>query len=211
MLERLPVHEAAEGPRGLGNAAREQAADLVQQPALELLVHAPRHTLGRSARRAAASAIGMTSTSGIGDTVSAKCAVSGRPVRKNTSSARTMRFRSRGWMRAADAGSTRRQHAMQERPRRAGPRSPRAAPRSAASRPGPGKQAARQRAVVEPGAADENRQASARVDVADRRRRVARILRRRVLLGRVDDVDQVVRDAAPLGDGTLSVPMSKPR
>ena len=69
--------------------------------------------------------------------------------------------------------------------------------------PGPGKQAARQRAVVEAGAADENRQPAARVDVADHRRRVARVLRRGVLVGRIDDVDQVMRDAAPLGDRHL--------
>ena len=41
---------------------------------------------------------------------------------------------------------------------------------------------------------------AARVDVADRRRRIARVLRRRVLVRRLDDVDQVMRDAALLGD-----------
>ena len=41
------------------------------------------------------------------------------------------------------------------------------------------------------------------MDVANRRGGVARVLRRRVLVGRIDDVDQVVRNAAPLGQRHL--------
>jgi hypothetical protein len=67
----------------------------------------------------------------------------------------------------------------------------------------PGKQAARQRAEVEAGPAREDRQASARVDVADRGRRVARILRRRVVVGRFGDVDQMVRDPAAIASRNL--------
>ena len=66
-----------------------------------------------------------------------------------------------------------------------------------------GKQAANQRPVVEPGAADENRQPPARVHVAHDGGRVARVLRRGVDLGRVGDVDQVVRDALPIGGRQL--------
>ena len=41
------------------------------------------------------------------------------------------------------------------------------------------------------------------MDVADRRRRVARVLRRGVLGRRLDDVDEMVRDTATLGDRQL--------
>jgi hypothetical protein len=41
------------------------------------------------------------------------------------------------------------------------------------------------------------------VDVADRGGRIARVLRRGVVVGRLGDVDQVVRDAAAIGDGDL--------
>ena len=84
--------------------------------------------------------------------------------------------------------------------------------RSASSAPGPGKQPAGQRAVIEAGAADENGQPAAGVDVANGRCRVARELRGRVDLGGIGDVDEMVRDAPALVlDCTLSVPMSKPR
>src|SRR5688572_27252714 len=36
MLERLTIHQSAEGTRGFRNAACQQRSDLVQQPALEL-------------------------------------------------------------------------------------------------------------------------------------------------------------------------------
>ena len=65
-------------------------------------------------------------------------------------------------------------------------------------RTGPGKQPTRQRAIVEPRAPHENRQPVARMNVPNGRRRVARELRRGVHLGRVRDVDQMVRDAAPI-------------
>ena len=60
---------------------------------------------------------------------------------------------------------------------------------------GPRKEPARQRSVVQAGAADQDRQAAARGDVADDGRRLARIPRRRVLLGRIGDVDQVMGNA----------------
>ena len=148
------------------------------------------------------SPIASTSTSGIGDRVSAKCAVSGRPVRKKTSSARTSRFRSRGWIRSADSGSTLRSiRCRNVTSRRSAIDSSRR--RSAASRAGTRKQPARQRAEVEAGAADQNRQPPARLDVADRGRGIARVLRGRVVVGRIGDVDQVVRDAAPIADRDL--------
>ena len=46
MLERLTVDEPAERTRRLRNAARQQRADFVQQPAVELLVDPPRDALG---------------------------------------------------------------------------------------------------------------------------------------------------------------------
>ena len=106
-----------------------------------------------------------------------------------------MRLRSRGWMRAADAGSTRLQPAVQSwsSPRRSPIRSSRA--RSAASAAGPGNRPARQRAEVEAGAADENRHAAAGVNGPDGDGGIARVARRRVDLGRLDDVDEVMRDA----------------
>ena len=55
-----------------------------------------------------------------------------------------------------------------------------------------------QRAEVEARAADEDGQATTRGDVADAGRRVAGELRGRVDVGRIDDVDQVVRDATLL-------------
>ena len=60
-----------------------------------------------------------------------------------------------------------------------------------------GEETARQGAVVEAGAADQNRQPAAGVDVADGCRRIARKLRRRIHLSRIRDVDEVVWNAAP--------------
>src|SRR5206468_6021068 len=60
-------------------------------------------------------------------------------------------------------------------------------------------QAAGQGAKIKAGATGQDRQLAARVHVANYRRGVARVLRRGVLLGRIDDVDQVMRDAAAIG------------
>ena len=73
------------------------------------------------------------------------------------------------------------------------------------------KEPAHERPIVEAGAADDDRPVAARIDVLDGRHRIAHVSRRRVLIGRLDDVDHVMRDAASLGIGTLSVPISKPR
>ena len=109
-----------------------------------------------------------------------------------------MRFKSRGMTRSAEGGSTR----ASQRCSRSGPRfcaiaSSRARMPRVAARPG--KQSARQRPVVEAGAADENRQPAAGGDVADRRRSFAGVARRRVLLERIGDVDHVMGDALLLG------------
>ena len=105
-----------------------------------------------------------------------------------------MRFKSRGMTRSAEGGSTR----ASQRCNRSGPRfcaiaSSRARSARVAARPG--KQSARQRPVVEPGAADENRQLAAGRDVADRRRRFAGVARRRILLERIGNVDHVMGNA----------------
>ena len=62
-----------------------------------------------------------------------------------------------------------------------------------------GKQAARERAIVEPGPAHDHRQPAATVNVANGRRRVACVVGRRVLLGRLGDVDEMMGDAPPPG------------
>ena len=80
----------------------------------------------------------------------------------------------------------------------------RALPRRDALEPGaqggiaarPGKQASRERAVVESSPADEQRQPATRADCADRGGRLARVSRGGVLLGRVGHVDQMVRNTA---------------
>ena len=59
-------------------------------------------------------------------------------------------------------------------------------------------QAARQSTEVKTGPAGDNREPTARVDIADDGRRVMRVLRGRVLTGRVDDVDQMMRNAAAI-------------
>ena len=62
-----------------------------------------------------------------------------------------------------------------------------------------GKQAPRQRPKIEPGPSGDDRQAPARVDLADRSGGIVRVLRGGVVVGRFGDVDQVVRNAAPIG------------
>ena len=201
MLERLAVDEAAERPRRL--AERRARAAPGSRPAARART-ARRRAAPRARRSAPAGSRSAdrrpTSQKSSGDAVSAKCAVSGRPVRKYTSSARTSRFtiarlnprrRLRDRRAAASGAAT-------STPRRAAiafePRAQRVVARRAR------KQAARQRAVIEAGAADEDRQLPrawmSRID----RRRVARVLRGGVLLGRIGDVDQVMRDAALLRD-----------
>src|SRR5262249_49399094 len=46
MLERLPVHQTAKRPRRIRYAARQECADFVQQPSLELLIDTANHSLG---------------------------------------------------------------------------------------------------------------------------------------------------------------------
>src|SRR5947207_3118851 len=55
-----------------------------------------------------------------------------------------------------------------------------------------------QRAIVEPRTADENREASARVDLADRCRRIARVLCGSVFGRRIHDVEEMMRDASAI-------------
>src|SRR5262245_45558195 len=45
VFERLTVDEAAKRPRALGNAPAEKPANFIEQPALELIVHAPGYAL----------------------------------------------------------------------------------------------------------------------------------------------------------------------
>jgi hypothetical protein len=64
---------------------------------------------------------------------------------------------------------------------------------------GSGKQPSRQRAVIEAGAADQERHVPACVHVANDAIGVARVLRRCVHVSRIGDVDQVMRNAALFG------------
>jgi hypothetical protein len=57
---------------------------------------------------------------------------------------------------------------------------------------GPRKKPARERAIVKPRPAHQNRPAPARVNVLDGRDGIVRVSRRGVLFGRLDDVDQVM-------------------
>jgi hypothetical protein len=128
------------------HAARQQPAHFVHDAARELLVDAARHA--RAVSSAGAAAIAVTSQSSMSDRVPAKCAVSGVPVAKYTSSARTIRLRSRAMMRAPDA-DRRAQHAVQP----FGPAPGRDAIETIAQRlvgARARKQAAHERAVVEP-------------------------------------------------------------
>ena len=154
-------------------------ADLVEQPALELLVDAARHALGDLRRRQPEADRHHVDIRA----AATRCRRSARSAAAR--SGRTLRARGPSASgRAAESAAP-----TPDRPaaasgagtvtsRRSAIASRRCAQRGVA--PGPGKQPARQRAVVEAGAADENRQPPARVDVADRRGRVARVLRRGV-------------------------------
>ncbi len=86
-------------------------------------------------------------------------------------------------------------HAVQERqPAAVGNRLEPSAQRLVGWRPR--KQSAGKRAIVEPRAADDNRQVASRLDLADGARGIHCELRGGVDLGRIGDVDQVMRNAA---------------
>jgi len=113
-------------------------------------------------------------------------------------------------MRAADGGSTRLSMPCRNgTPRRAATLSRRLPQGRAPTRPR--EQSTGQRAVVKPGSSRQNRQPSARMDVANDRSRLARIPRGRVFLRRIGHIDQMVRYSTSIRDTHLSVPMSKPR
>ena len=197
VLERLPIDQPAERVRGLGHARdASRPPDLVEQPAVELRVDAARDPLGgqlrRDAQRDRDDVVLGQRRRGLGEVRrSAAGRSAGRPRARESAASR-----SRGWMRAADGGIDTSRSSGAAAPAHAASamRSRRA--RSAASRAGPGKEPARQRAVVEAGSADEDRQPAARGDVANRGRGLARIPRRRVSSSRIGDVDEVVGDAA---------------
>ena len=96
MLQGLAVDQTAERSCRFGHPGRQIGPHLIQQPGLELQVHPPPQPLGQQVTGQPQAHGGHLTSPGSGDTVDAKCAVSVFPVWKNTSSARTMRFRSRG-------------------------------------------------------------------------------------------------------------------
>ena len=63
---------------------------------------------------------------------------------------------------------------------------------------GAGKQSSRQGAVIEPRPTDDQWQRAARLNLANHPSRIASVMRRRVFVGRIDDVDEVMRDPLPL-------------
>src|SRR5262245_35520556 len=65
------------------------------------------------------------------------------------------------------------------------------------------KETARQRSIVETGTSDQNREPSPLVDVANSGRRIARVLCGGVDLGRIRDVDEMVRDTTSRLDREL--------
>jgi len=186
MLEHLAIDQPAERPRGL-RIPRASSVRISSSRPRSNWSSTRRVTRSAIAAGGSRRPIASTSTSGIGDVVSAKWAVSGRPVSRNTSSARTRRLRSRGWMRSADSASTRvSSRCSHVTPRRSAIDSSRR--RSAGVAAGAGKETARQRAEIKSCATGENRQLLSRVYVADHRGGVARKLRRSVPCRRVDDV-----------------------
>jgi hypothetical protein len=66
-------------------------------------------------------------------------------------------------------------------------------------RAGTWKQPARQRAIVETSAADENRQIPTCMDLCNDASRIPRVLRRGIHLGRIDDIDEMMRNSLTLG------------
>ena len=122
-----------------------------------------------------------------------------RPVASNTSSARTMRRRLPGSMRAAASASTDRSRAYAS----ATPAGVSVATMSCCSYrevlPGD-LERVDDRAHVQPGATDEQRPLPARLDVGDRRARERLRPDDRPLLRRIGDVDQMMFHGISLGD-----------
>src|SRR5262245_3893364 len=168
MLERLAVDQAAEGASGFGNPTGEQCPDFVEQPAPELLVDAPRHTLGdRGGGQPERDRQDLDVGNGrhsVGKMRGERAAGQKEYLECTHQSLQVARLDS-----AAGLRIHARQHAVDESD--AAPRGDRletTAQRIVAS--GSWKQAAGERPEVEAGPTYEHWQLAARVDVANRRR-----------------------------------------
>ena len=199
-VERRPRLAIADGAHrrqvGMQVAARAQRAHLVDEARPRA---SPRSARAMRACSQARSRGSSAISGGVRRRRRALChADSGRPLTRCTSSARWMRCASFGARRAAVAGSTRASSACSAgQPSRAASRVDRGAHRGVGRRHRV--EAVEQRLEVQHRAADEQRQRAARADRRDRRARVGDEARRRVALGRIDDVDQVVRHGGALG------------
>ncbi len=201
MLEGLAVDETSKRVGGFGNSAGEQRPDLVQQPALELPIHARPHAGRRLFRR---QPDGKRKHLDLRDRRHRRSEVFGEgPAGKKEHFDRAdapfqvARLNSVG-RRGVDPP----EQAVQKHDAAAGGN--RFESRAQPAVPSRSReQAARQRAIVEAGAAHEERQSVPRMDVADRGSSVAGILRGRILRGRLDDVDEMVRDTTLFGQWDL--------
>ncbi len=179
VLERLPVDEPRERERRLRHAARQQTAHLVQEALLELRSDAPRDALGRlfvgNAQRNGRDAV-------VGQRRSRRREMLGQGTAGHDPNLERadQPLHIRNLDTLGGSGIDLCQPAMQAF---------RATPRRGALEPAPQRlvaprpleHAARQRAVIKPRPADENRQLPARGDGANHRRRLARVPGGRVL------------------------------
>ena len=81
-LEGLPVDQSAKRPGGLWHTAIEQSLHLVHEAARKLLLHTAVDAFRGQRCRQVARRSGTTVQKSSGAFVAAKCAVSGRPVRR---------------------------------------------------------------------------------------------------------------------------------
>ena len=144
-LDHLAIHEAAEArARTRARRSASSARTSSTTPRCELLRPRGGHARAQHRRAAGRRPIVSTRNRRSASVVASKCAVSGRPVSRYTSSARTRRFRSRGWMRSADAGSTRPSQRCSAR--HAAPRGHAIEPRAQLRRRAPARETGRARA-----------------------------------------------------------------
>ena len=194
MFERLSIHQAAKRTCGFGNATGEQRSDLVEQASLELLVDATRDPL-RDLRSRKPQCDGDDVETGdrrfrlaemgcqrfAREDVHLESAYDAFQVARLDPGRRAGVHACEHPVQALDAAAL--CHTLEARAQI------RIATRS-------GEQTARQSAVIQPRAAHHDWQPPAPMNVADDRSRVTRVLRGRVLVGRIRDIDQVMRNAA---------------
>ncbi len=187
MLERLAVAQAAERARVGRHAVGEQRPHFVDQAAPELFIHAPRDPFVEFRRRHVDQQAHRPHPGPRRDGGGEM-----RRERRPREEVHLERAHEPHEVARLDPCSRRRvdarDHAVQERRAAAAGDGPEPLAQGRISRRAR-KQPARQRAKVEPGAADEHRLPAPREDVADRGGGVAAETRGRVVVGRFGDVD----------------------